>query len=92
MGADKTSPGVTRASVTRRVLLTSGGLTLFSLWAAEPTDQDPAPRLPDAHRAAAGRADSLTAGRRPARHPAASRPHLTGTAPGQPQLATARRS
>jgi len=35
--------------VTRRVLLTAGGLTLFSLWAAEPADQDAtAPRWPDA--------------------------------------------
>jgi peptidoglycan/xylan/chitin deacetylase (PgdA/CDA1 family) len=92
MGADKTSPGVTRASVTRRVLLTAGGLTLFSLWAAEPADQDPAPRPPDAYRAAARRADPLTAGRRPSRRPGTSRPHLTGTAPDHPQLAAARRS
>jgi len=93
MGADKASPGVTRANVTRRVLLTAGGLTLFSLWAAEPADQDrAAPRWPDVDRAAAGRAGSLTAGRRPARHLGASRPHLTGTAPDQPRLAVARRS
>jgi peptidoglycan/xylan/chitin deacetylase (PgdA/CDA1 family) len=92
MGAKKTSPGVTRASVTRRVLLTASGLTLFSLWAAEPVDQDPAaPLWPDAHRPAAGRADALTAGGRSARYPGASRPHVAGTAPGQPQLAVARR-
>jgi len=93
MGAEKASPGGTRASVTRRVLLTAGGLTLFSLWAAEPADQDAtAPRWPDAHRAAAGRADPLTAGHRPAHRPRAARPHLTGTAPDQPHLAVARRS
>ena len=92
MGAEKTSPGGTRASVTRRVLLTAGGLTLFSLWAAEPADQDPAaPRWPDAHRAAAGRADAATAGHRPADRPGTARPHLTGTAPDQPRLAVVRR-
>jgi peptidoglycan/xylan/chitin deacetylase (PgdA/CDA1 family) len=92
MRADKTSPGVTRASMTRRVLLTAGGLTLLGLWAAEPAGQDPAPRPLDAHRAAAGRADSLTAGHRAPLHPRASRPHLTGPAPERAQLAVARRS
>jgi peptidoglycan-N-acetylglucosamine deacetylase len=89
MGTKETSPGVTGAGVTRRVLLTAGGLTLFSLWAVEPLDQDrAAPRGPDAHRPAAG---ALTAGDRPVRHPGASRPHVAGTAPDQPQLAAARR-
>ena len=92
MGAEKVSPGVTRASVTRRLLLTAGGLTLFSLWAANPVDQDPtAPRLPDAHQAPVRRAGALTAGDRPVRHPRASSSHRARTAPDQPHLAVARR-
>jgi peptidoglycan/xylan/chitin deacetylase (PgdA/CDA1 family) len=91
MGAEKASPGMTRASVTRRVLLTAGGLTLFSVWAADPVDDDPAALgLRDAGRAPAGRAEALTAGDRPARHPRASRSHLARTAPNQPQMAVAR--
>jgi peptidoglycan-N-acetylglucosamine deacetylase len=89
MGTEQTS----RASMTRRVLLTAGGLTLFSVWAAEPVDQDPAAlRWPNAHRVPAGPADSLTAAGRPIRHSRASRPHRAGTAPDQPQLAVARRA
>ena len=88
MGAEKTAPGLTR-----RVLLTIGGLTLFSVWAVEPADQDPAaPRWPDGHRAPAVRADALTAGDRPARHAPATRRHRARSAPDQPQLAVARRS
>ena len=91
MGPEKASPGMTRASVTRRVLLTVGGLTLFSVWAADPVHRDPAaPRPPDAQRAPAGRAGALTAGDRPARHLGASRRHPARTAPDQPQLAVAR--
>ena len=91
MGPEKASPGMTRASVTRRVLLTVGGLTLFSVWAADPVHRDPAaPRAPDAQRAPAGRAGALTAGDRPARHLGASRRHPARTAPDQPQLAVAR--
>jgi peptidoglycan/xylan/chitin deacetylase (PgdA/CDA1 family) len=91
MRPEKASPGVMRASVSRRVLLTVGGLTVFSVWAADPLHRDPAaPRLPDAQRAPAGRADTLTAGDRSARHLRASRPHPARTAPHEPQLAAAR--
>jgi peptidoglycan-N-acetylglucosamine deacetylase len=87
MGTEQTP----RANMTRRVLLTAGGLTLFSVWAAEPVDRDPAAlSWPNAHRVPAGPADALTAAGRPIRHPRASRPYRAGPAPDQPQLAVAR--
>ena len=88
MGVEKAAPGITR-----RVLLTIGGLTQFSVWAVEPVDQDPAaPRWPDGHRAPAVRADALTAGDRSARHAPASQRHRARSAPDHPRLAVARRS
>ena len=88
MGVEKAAPGITR-----RVLLTIGGLTLFSVWAVEPVDQNPAAaRWPDGHRAPAVRADALTAGDRSARHAPASQRHRARSAPDQPQLAVARRA
>ena len=91
MQAEQAPPGMTRASVTRRVLLTVGGLTLFSVWVADSVDDDPvAPRLRDARLAPARRAGALTAGDRPVRHPRAARPHLARTTPNQPQLSVAR--
>ena len=91
MQAEQAPPGMTRASVTRRVLLTVGGLTLFSVWVADSVDDDPvAPRPRDARLAPARRAGALTAGDRPVRHPRAARPHLARTTPNQPQLSVAR--
>jgi peptidoglycan/xylan/chitin deacetylase (PgdA/CDA1 family) len=88
MGPEQAPPGVTRAIVTRRVLLTAGGLTLFSLWAADPVRHDPAaPLLPETRGAPSRQADALG---RPVGHPRAARAHLARTAPDQPQLAVAR--
>ena len=65
MGADK---------VTRRVLLTAGGLTLLGIYAADPARPIPAARTPDAHRSPTGLADALTTRDRPARRAEADRP------------------
>ncbi len=80
MGADK---------VTRRVLLTAGGLTLLGIYAADPTRHTAAvARTPDAHRSPTGRTDAVTTRDRPARHARGSGSH---SAPAeQPQLAVAR--
>jgi peptidoglycan-N-acetylglucosamine deacetylase len=76
MGAEKASSGLTAASVTRRVLLTVGGVTLLSIWAADPVQHDTTgPPTPGIRRA---RADALTAGNRPAPGPQASGPRASG--------------
>jgi peptidoglycan-N-acetylglucosamine deacetylase len=98
MGAEKASSGLTAAGVTRRVLLTAGGVTLLSIWAADPVRHDTAGLpTPGVRRA---RADTLTAGKRPAPGPQASglrasgppaRPHPAATEPDQRQPALNRR-
>jgi peptidoglycan/xylan/chitin deacetylase (PgdA/CDA1 family) len=88
MGADK---------ITRRVLLTAGGLTVLGIYAADPARHaTAAARTPDTHPSPAGRADTRTARHRPARHARASGPHSAPaeqphSAPAeQPHLAVAR--
>jgi peptidoglycan-N-acetylglucosamine deacetylase len=93
MGAEKASSGLTSAGVTRRVLLTAGGVTLLSIWVADPIQHDTAgPPAPDARRA---RAEALTAGDRPTPGPRASgpptRPHPAATEPDRRHLALNRR-
>ena len=85
MGAD---------NVTRRVLLTAGGLTLLGIYAADPARHTAAAPTPDARPSPgtrpppAGQADALTARDRSAHRARASGPH---TPPAeQPQLAAAR--
>src|SRR5580704_20768 len=87
MGAD---------NVTRRVLLTAGGLTLLGIYAADPARHTaPAPTpdarpSPGARPSPAGQADALT---RPARDQPARRARASGPHPPpaeQPQLAAAR--
>jgi len=96
MGAEKASPDLTRMGVTRRVLLTTAGLTLFSFWAADPVDDSTAvPSAQGAPRAGAGLADAVTAADRPARRTRASRPsarpHPARTGqPDQPPLTATR--
>ena len=84
MGADKASP-----NVTRRVLLTAGGLTLLGIYAADPAHHTAAAtRTPDAHPSPTGLADALTTRDRPAHRTRAFGPH---PAPAeQPHLAVAR--
>jgi len=88
MGAD---------NVTRRVLLTAGGLTLLGIYAADPARHtEAAAGPPDAHPSPTGLADALTTRDRSARHARASGPHSSPagqphTAPAErPQLAVAR--
>ena len=80
MGAD---------NVTRRVLLTAGGLTLLGIYAADPARHTAAAsRTPDARPSPTGLADALTTRDRSAHRARASGPH---TPPAeQPQLAAAR--
>lgn len=84
MGADKASP-----RVTRRVLLTAGGLTLLGIYAADPAGhRTAATRTPDAHPSPTGPAHALTT-----RDRLAPRTRVSGTHPasaGQPRLAVAR--
>ena len=76
MEAEKTPSGLTAAGVTRRVLLTAGGVTLLSIWAADPVQHDtPGSPPPDARLA---RADALTAGDHPVPGPRASGPRASG--------------
>jgi peptidoglycan/xylan/chitin deacetylase (PgdA/CDA1 family) len=80
MGADK---------VTRRVLLTAGGLSLLGIYAADPARHTAvAARVPDAHPTRAGLADSRTTRGRPAHRTRPSGPHPPPAE--QPQLAVAR--
>jgi peptidoglycan/xylan/chitin deacetylase (PgdA/CDA1 family) len=65
MGPDK---------VTRRVLLTAGGLTLLGIYVADPARPTQAARTPDARRSPTGLADALTTRDRPARRAEADRP------------------
>jgi peptidoglycan/xylan/chitin deacetylase (PgdA/CDA1 family) len=80
MGADK---------VTRRVLLTAGGLTLLGIYAADPARHTAAAaRTADARPSPTGLADALTTRDRPAHRAPTSGPH---TPPAeQPRLAVAR--
>jgi peptidoglycan/xylan/chitin deacetylase (PgdA/CDA1 family) len=80
MGADK---------ITRRVLLTAGGLTVLGIYAADPARHvTSAARTPDTQPSPAGPAGALTARRRPARRTQTSGPH---PAPAEhPHLAVAR--
>jgi len=84
MGADKeASP-----SMTRRVLLTAGGLTVLGICAADPArHRTAAARAPDAHPSPTGPAEPLTTRARTAHRTRASGPHR-GPAE-QPQLAAA---
>jgi peptidoglycan-N-acetylglucosamine deacetylase len=87
MGVEKASPDLTRLGVTRRLLLTTASLTLFSFWAADPVDDGmAAPSAQGAPQAGAGLADAVTTGERRARGTRASgpkgRPHPART--GQP--------
>ena len=84
MGAEK---------VTRRVLLTAGGLTLLGIYASDPAQHDPAQhdaaqRTPGARPSPTGSARPLTPGGRPAASPPARHPRMPPTEP--PQLAVAR--
>jgi peptidoglycan-N-acetylglucosamine deacetylase len=84
MGADK---------VTRRVLLTAGGLTLLGIYAADPARQTaPTARTPDAHPSPPRLADTRTTHDRPAHRTRASAPaRQPRPAPAEhPQLAAAR--
>ena len=90
MGAEKASPGVTR-----RVLLTTGGLTLLGIWAADPIRHvTTATQTREAHHAHAGQADAMSAHGQPARHPQATeppaRPHPSVPHPARPERAAAR--
>jgi peptidoglycan-N-acetylglucosamine deacetylase len=84
MGAEK---------VTRRVLLTAGGLTLLGIYASDPARHDPAQhdaveRTPGARPSPARSAGSVTTGGRPAATAPARQPR---TPPAEhPQLAVAR--
>ena len=98
MGTEKAA-----SSVTRRVLLTAGGVTLLSIWAADPVRRNTAaPPLPHGRRPEPGPASPRAAGDHPARQPQASAPPTAPPArqpgpsapsarPDQPQLAVARR-
>ncbi|MGH3284472.1 MAG: polysaccharide deacetylase family protein [Streptosporangiaceae bacterium] len=75
-------------NVTRRVLLTAGGLTLLGIYAADPARPGAAARTPDAHPSPTGPAGPVTTRDRPAHHPRASGTHQ-GPAE-HPHLAVAR--
>lgn len=80
MGAD---------NVTRRVLLTAGGLTLLGIYGADPAGhRTAATRTPGAHPSPTGPAHALTARDRPAPRTRASGTHPPSA--GQPRLAVAR--
>ena len=102
MGAENASPGTPRGSVTRRVLLVAGGLTVLGVWTADPLrEAPPSQRLSAAHRTspvstAPGRPspDAAASARRPRASQPPGRPHAAETARAgtEPQLAVARRS
>jgi peptidoglycan-N-acetylglucosamine deacetylase len=73
--------------MTRRVLLTAGGLTLFAIVAPDPLRPRPAPHLtasdPVRHLPAADPPRHLTAATRPGQSP--SRPHPSGPHPSGPR-------
>ena len=67
MGAGEGSSGPGRARISRRVLLTAGGLTILGVWAADPVHKTTAAApTPDAHRGPAALTDSLAPTRSPA--------------------------
>jgi peptidoglycan-N-acetylglucosamine deacetylase len=87
MRSEKVSSGVTR-----RVLLTAGGVTLLSIWAAEPARHGPAAlRPPPARHAEPGLANAFTRGDQPSPRPPVSAPpagHPRASAPpARPQQA-----